>query len=281
MKVEDIKKLTEGLEISDEVLTKIEAASEKELQDAHSGVTNKTLTDVDARITQLFGIDKKDGEKTTDLIDRAAKAFKEQTTGQHKAEVANLKKEITEAKAAGANLEDLKKLQESLVEKESEVKALEDTFKSELEIIKRDSFISKVKSKIEFDLSIDKELIETYMEKADRLAREAKTVEVKGNIYVSDDGTNPTVKDGKIILFEDYASSLYSKIAKQEVPAGNGTKNSAGQTSATTPVITGAKTKLEAITAFNQQIKDMSPDEQRAKRDEYIVTEDYKGLPSD
>lgn len=280
MDKEGLKTILGEVEVPDDILAKISEATEKEVQDAHSGVTNKTLTDVDARISELFGIEKQSGEKTTDLIDRAAKAYKDKVTQQHQSEANELKKQLKEAKANGAKPEELQKLQEALVAKEKEVEEKKTEYDTELAKIKRDSIINQIKSKIDFDPNLDAELTRPYIDDADRKAREVKTVTIADKVYASEDGVVPIVKNDKNILYDDYVMSLYGKLTAKPTPPGNSAPTDAGQTGGTDFGVGDAKTKFEAMKQFNASIRDLNTEEQRAKRTEFKGTEAYQSLPS-
>ncbi len=278
MKIEELKKI-QGLEgLADEVLTAIQTATEAEVTEAHRGTTNKTLSDVDALIVSLFGIEKQSGEKTTELVTRAAKAYKDQTTDHAKGELAELKTKLKEAEANGAKKEDIEKLQTSLLEKETSFEKLKTEYETELNTLKRNSHIDQVKAGITFNKDIDKEFLDMFMERADSQAREVQTVERDGVVYASKDGVVPIIIDDKNQTFNNYVAGLYGKITAKETPTGNNIDSNAGQTK--TGIVSG-KTQLEAFKNLEEskEYQALNLDEQRAKRVEQAGDETYKSLP--
>lgn len=279
MKVEVVKELLpEGVELPNDVIVKISEVSESELKDAYKEETNRTLTAVDAQLTALSGLEKESGEKTVDFAARAFKQINVKITEQSKKEVSDLKEQLKEAEENGVKPEDLQKLQEALVSKTKEVEEKEKEYNSKLTQLEREGLVTQIKSGITFDSSLDEELTRPYLEEADRLAREVKSVTINDKVYASLDGVTPVVENDKNILLNDYIESRYSKLAIKPTPQGNGSDSDAGQGGDSVLSVGESKNRGEAMDKFYKETENMNSEERRAKLEEFKQSESYQAL---
>lgn len=260
MEAEDFKTLVTSAELTDEqkavltdekVLGAILPAFKTKLAGAYSETTNKTLTAVDQKIKAETGVDKLPGEQSSDYYIRASKEIA-------KRESANLQSEIEKLKAEkkGATPEELSILKTTIANLEKEKADLANGYKSELSKIAFDTRFDRIKGGITFNPVYEADVLEPALERIKAKAMSAKTVEIDGVTYVSENGLTPVYVDSKPQSLDDFIKKELSRFEAKAAQKGTGANDDAGKRdSVANPHGLKSTTKTEAFSELENTLK--------------------------
>jgi len=285
MEIEDYKSTIESIAdltpeqkavlLDDKAITAITTKAKTLIGEARNETTNKTLTATDAKVAELTGIQKNAGEKTSDYYARALEASKQ-------ANLATLQEEIKTLKAqkAGATPEDLKILKAEIAKLELEKTEIAKEAENKISSFTFNSEIKSIISGLKFNPAFEDDLIDLLKKQAIEKAREAKTIEVEGVKYITENGISPKYVNGQMVTFESFVTDSLKKYLAAEKPKGNGASDDAGKKDADGIKVEGT-TQLKAFQILEEKLKKegITPQKAQIKIMELTSSEAYKKLP--
>lgn len=284
MELEEYTTLLQSAELTDEqravlgdakVTGLILPAIKNKLTAAYADSTNKTLTAVDNRIFETFGIAKQANEPSSEYYVRAAKeASAAQTT--------TLQSQLNELKAAkaGATPEELRILRESITKLEAEKAELAQKHKSDIGTIAFNTRFDRIKDKITFNPAYDAEILEPAIERTKAAAMETKTVEIDGVLYVTENGVSPLYFESKAVTLDDHIRKMLTKFEAKMGATGNGGDDSAGTGAIANTYGVKATTKTAAFEELEDTLKasGKNSDQIWAELTNFTASDFYKSL---